>query len=561
MNPACPHSPLSGNAERTRGSLAGSLARAGAAILIVTAVMKMSTWLSGQDLDERNPVFPFLSDKDVLCCAAFVELAIACYVLRTARVGIGRAMWTLAWITSVFLCYRGGLLLLDPKHPCLCSGVGLLFLRPKPLVVQWIMNVLLAYLMGTSYGWLVYRHLLPKLVVPMQGRPRTQHATPVQSDIWKANAQVSTFLVILLISKGAVVFAAEGAGRELAFEAAGSLDCTFLRDDGTVFTKQSLAFEVLVSGNRWRIRNLENGGNYWERTCNGTDIFHVFIDTRTKLPHYAGFVESGTIPSGGYRVSIPWLAYASSGAAHNEVEIPAPWADPRNDPNAHAYEAEIRLPDRPLFTPQIAIFVLSQGRAARAGASPWLPTESLRPHQRRELNRWRPNAPTNFVGGIYQVNETLETNGVRIPTDFQLTAYRPVPARPDAAASNSPVAALYRGTNIAIRLVPPQEILPASADKPIDVRDLRFQDRRLNISSIYYSISNAWLVSTGSQELQANFRHKMETVPRGIFGFLKAEPKLVLIYTLFVVLVVVPAVVAVLRARRKRGGVHRGRST
>lgn len=140
-------------------SVARVLARIGAFILLITGLLKATDFIMGYPHEARNVVFPFITDQVVLDCAMLVEFVVAIYVLKVVRNKITNAMLALAWISTLFVFYRIALAWTAPHHSCLCGGAGLLFLWLQPLPVKWIMTILLCYLLGVSYGWLLKNFL------------------------------------------------------------------------------------------------------------------------------------------------------------------------------------------------------------------------------------------------------------------------------------------------------------------------------------------------------------------------------------------------------------------
>jgi hypothetical protein len=164
----------------------------------------------------------------------------------------------------------------------------------------------------------------------------------------------------------AVYCRAESQHAKVALEISGTIDRFFYRKSR--LTNESLLFKMVVSGERWQIATTPapQSSAYSETTCDGTNIFHfnktniLSFDSKTRgLPRncYWCRIDPGIIPSGGYSVQIPWLAYASSTLAQvSLINIPAPWIDPRYYPRAHAYEAQVEAFTNPPYLPQSVNF-------------------------------------------------------------------------------------------------------------------------------------------------------------------------------------------------------------
>lgn len=294
-----------------------------------------------------------------------------------------------------------------------------------------------------------------------------------------------------------------------AFEVAGCLDHVLLSEDGSCLTNESMPFEVTVSGDQWQIRSFEQKGFCRETTCDGISIFHFckanvgpFAKHLRLPPAYRVLVEPGPIPSGGSSVAIPWLAYASSTVVQtNPADLPAPWFNPRVDPNAHAYKAQFRVSANPPYLAESATFVLSQERAAKAGLSLWLNHEG--PSVLREVDaKWKPHEPDGFVAEAYKVIGVTNIGDLTLPISFELTIFYPL------SDGRSRIIEIYRGTNVVAKTIGPKKIAPTTPDKPIFVRDFRFQNRDFNVDYLEYLVSD-WIRSAHSDDLQTLFNQKM----------------------------------------------------
>lgn len=359
-------------------------------------------------------------------------------------------------------------------------------------------------------------------------------------------------IIRILIIAGLAAFStylqAEIPTHTISFEVSGFLNCQFFRNDGSLFTNQLLKFEMRITGDQWQIKNFE-GDSYWERSCDGTNIYHYFKDKETTLPGYGGFVESGTIPSGGYPVALPWLAYASSSACKNKTEFPAPWSDPRNDPYACAFEPVVHVSTNSPFLPESVIFVLTKELAAKAGVNPWLPKEGISLSDRQFRKNWMPKEPIGFTGGIYRVVSSTNIQGLSLANSFELLKYRQAYRR-SATSSNSPIAAIYSSTNVFIRPLEPTPITPVTSDKPIFVMDMRFQDGKLNINYISYFITNRWITDQNSAELQTLFDLKKKSIPFFDWKSLSRNWKFISIYVLLGITFFLPLIILIYRMIR-----------
>ena len=329
---------------------------------------------------------------------------------------------------------------------------------------------------------------------------------------------------------------------KVSIEITGSLDHLIFRRGS--FTNDSFPFKMIVSDNQWQIMTFGNGDSYTETTYDGTNIFHFCKTNLMPLSEsfalspmaYRVVVEPGPIPSGGYSVEIPWLAYASSAIFKTDIaDLPAPWLDPRNNLKAHVYESKIQASSRFPYLPESATFELTKERAEKATDSTWITREGYR-HDRRFVRKidknWKPDEPNGFIAARYVVTAVTNINGLTFPTSFELAIYRPLSKRPVDT---------YSGTNMVVRKMPLKIIRPTTLDKPIYVKDFRFYDKELNISYLDY-ISENWISSTNSTDLQKIFRRKLENPNLSLDSLIIRQPqrKPIMIYVFFAIAFLFP---------------------
>lgn len=89
-------------------------------VLVATAFSKLLLVLGeSKVLGQSDPLFAFLSNRQVLFGASMLELAVAWGVWH-ANVGAG--LTGVAWLSSVFLCYRTMLVSIGYQGYCNCLG-------------------------------------------------------------------------------------------------------------------------------------------------------------------------------------------------------------------------------------------------------------------------------------------------------------------------------------------------------------------------------------------------------------------------------------------------------
>lgn len=133
---------------RSRSSSAFLLAAAVA--LVITALAKLGTVAHGSGtLSLPDPVVGFFSTGTVLLMAAASELVVAA-ALFSRRFSIQLKAGLLAWLASVFICYRMGYWAMGAATPCGCLGhVGDWLRISTPSIDRVMRGVLAALWIGS----------------------------------------------------------------------------------------------------------------------------------------------------------------------------------------------------------------------------------------------------------------------------------------------------------------------------------------------------------------------------------------------------------------------------
>jgi hypothetical protein len=327
--------------------------------------------------------------------------------------------------------------------------------------------------------------------------------------------------IVAAVATAAMYFSMQPSLYAVSYEIHGFLDRVGFRDrvgsNGLhgleVFTNESSPFTMVVSGGQWQLKNNESGISYSEISCDGTNIFHFnhsevisFHGKGALLPDsYQVVVEEGPIPSGGYTVQIPWLAFASSAVAEsNWIDLPAPWLNARYSVRAHAYASKVEVLNNSPHLPGSISFTLAEDRANKAAASPWLVHEGP-PASHPDYQKWKPYEPYGFTGATYQVLATTNIHGLCLPVSFELVTFDP----PFDPSLTTQITEIYCGTNIVIREIASKKIEPRVSDKPIFVTDFRFYDRERHIDFIRY-VARQWIISARSPDLEGLFDQKLK---------------------------------------------------
>ncbi len=115
-----------------------------AVVLGLTAVCKLvSVGGEARILGVADPIFYFLTTRQLLLITATIEMIVALYLLKGAH-SITKSSLIL-WLATAFIAYRVGLWLMHYKG-CACLGTVSQWLPVSPATVDLLMKVVLAYL-------------------------------------------------------------------------------------------------------------------------------------------------------------------------------------------------------------------------------------------------------------------------------------------------------------------------------------------------------------------------------------------------------------------------------
>lgn len=125
-------------------------------LLTLTGFVKlMSAQQAAGYLNLRDPLFEFLTNRQLLSGAAALELVVVILLLWLKNQQTRLAL--IAWIGSMFLLYRISIHLVKTPGftPCPCLGNAAAWLHLNPNHLDWTIKAMLAYLLVGSYGLLI----------------------------------------------------------------------------------------------------------------------------------------------------------------------------------------------------------------------------------------------------------------------------------------------------------------------------------------------------------------------------------------------------------------------
>ena len=130
-----------------------------AALLAVTGTAKLISAIYGPRIVYEHDPLTGITYKYLMLAIGAVEvcIALACVISRSYK----HCIQAVAWLSTCFLLYRIGLLLLKWPHPCPCLGNLTDALHISPQLADNSMKGVLAYLLIGSYAtlfWLWRQH-------------------------------------------------------------------------------------------------------------------------------------------------------------------------------------------------------------------------------------------------------------------------------------------------------------------------------------------------------------------------------------------------------------------
>jgi len=138
----------------------------GCALLFFTSAAKLVSSFGGAGiLQSIDPIFLISFRKLFRIFGAF-ELVMVCLCLLVKQTEL--KIIIIAWLSTSFLIYRSGLLLLGWQRPCHCLGNLTDTLHISPQSADTAMKIILAYLLIGSYATLFWLWRQQRKTAPIQ---------------------------------------------------------------------------------------------------------------------------------------------------------------------------------------------------------------------------------------------------------------------------------------------------------------------------------------------------------------------------------------------------------
>lgn len=123
-------------------------------ILIITGIVKIASSLGHAGiLTFQDPIFS-ISFRIVFQLVGFIEIGVGIFCMFF-RMSVSQ-IFLLAWLSTMFVIYRIGLVVLDYHRPCICLGNLTDALHISSQLADNIIKVILAYLLLGSYATLFW---------------------------------------------------------------------------------------------------------------------------------------------------------------------------------------------------------------------------------------------------------------------------------------------------------------------------------------------------------------------------------------------------------------------
>jgi hypothetical protein len=117
-------------------------------VIVISGLAKLiAASLENLLLTKHDPVFDFLSYRQVALVVGMVEVAAAFFIIQRRHL----AMHVLCWLSTMFLLYRIGLWGVGSKEPCQCLGNLLGWAGISNSVERGLTTLLFVFLLVCSY--------------------------------------------------------------------------------------------------------------------------------------------------------------------------------------------------------------------------------------------------------------------------------------------------------------------------------------------------------------------------------------------------------------------------
>jgi len=138
--------------------------RVSGALLMVTAVAKLlSANGNAGILQETDPIL-FVTFQHLFWFVGTLELVVAAVCIFSNRISLQSGL--IAWLATLFVVYRVGLIWVGYREPCHCLGTLTQALNILPQTADTAMKVILAYLLIGSYAALFWLWRQKRKAVP-----------------------------------------------------------------------------------------------------------------------------------------------------------------------------------------------------------------------------------------------------------------------------------------------------------------------------------------------------------------------------------------------------------
>lgn len=416
-------------------------------ILVIVGLGKIIGVISDLNplMIEPDPVL-LLPRGYVFLLAGIVECAIAVYLFLPKQQY--RKLALVVWLGSALALYRVGLWLADPLASCGCTGsIGFIFNLTMEQS-EGIATSTFWYLFSGSLVLFATQYWMPHIV---------ESATKRRSlgNVSRAIVFVSTLGVASLAN-----VTAQPLGEKEAIEISGRLVTQRIRSGKT---DESLSttnlFKVTLAADLrclievrpvsavkeiWyfgydgaQTYEVKYGGLVWvaDDEGNSRQIENLPIAEKEHWAYlWDGDFFAGDVDRDG-RPTLLWLAFGSADhwKATRGENTPLPWMYARNNPLAFGFNCEYEITEQaPRFPVTLNFFRSSDLDSATLlellEAEPNLdpPTsKDISGYYMRRFQERKKVWKDGFVAGRYRVTEFAEAEGLKLPSKFELKAFRP----------------------------------------------------------------------------------------------------------------------------------------
>ncbi|SRR6266536_4832447 len=140
--------------------LARGFLKTASVLFVFTGFAKVLSALGeARILAQHDPIFDFLTNRQLIFVAGAMELSVGALIFSWPK--ILPRLCLVAWVSTLFLAYRTGLLAIGYHGSCPCLGTVADFTHLSPKAIDLVLKAILGYLLAVSFALLLRARIAP----------------------------------------------------------------------------------------------------------------------------------------------------------------------------------------------------------------------------------------------------------------------------------------------------------------------------------------------------------------------------------------------------------------